>query len=195
MATQTKRPRGRETRQALIQAGVEEINRHGVTEFSVRRIAQICGVSCGAPYKHFGDRREFIAAVIEYVNDQWRAEQTKILTAYEGDLQKQLVEVSTGYVKFLVEHPHLRAILTLKDEEFDNVYHKLRGELSSPTQQLIVHYCRERQIPPEVRRRKVYVVRALILGAAIQFENGELTYGEEALQMVHDCMQQALELA
>ena len=155
MATQTKRPRGRETRQALIQAGVEEINRHGVTEFSVRRIAQICGVSCGAPYKHFGDRREIIAAVIEYVNDQWRAEQTKILTAYEGDLQKQLVEVSTGYVKFLVEHPHLRAILTLK----------------------------------------VYVVRALILGAAIQFENGELTYGEEALQMVHDCIQQALELA
>ena len=61
MATQTKRPRGRETRQALIQAGVEEINRHGVTEFSVRRIAQICRVSCGAPYKHFGDRREFIA--------------------------------------------------------------------------------------------------------------------------------------
>ena len=52
-----------------------------MTEFSVRRIAQICGVSCGAPYKHFGDRREFIAAVIEYVNDQWRAEQTKILTA------------------------------------------------------------------------------------------------------------------
>jgi len=47
MATQTKRPRGRETRQALIQAGVEEINRHGVTEFSVRRIAQICGVPAG----------------------------------------------------------------------------------------------------------------------------------------------------
>lgn len=46
-----------------------------------------------------------------------------------------------------------------------------------------------------MRRRKVYVVRALILGAAIQFENGELTYGEEALQMVHDCIQQALELA
>lgn len=54
MATQTKRPRGRETRQALIQAGVEEINRHGVTEFSVRRIAQICGVSCGAPINTSG---------------------------------------------------------------------------------------------------------------------------------------------
>ena len=84
MATQTKRPRGRETRQALIQAGVEEINRHGVTEFSVRRIAQICGVSCGAPYKHFGDRREFIAAVIEYDNDQWRAEQTGIRQVLGG---------------------------------------------------------------------------------------------------------------
>ena len=105
MATQTKRPRGRETRQALIQAGVEEINRHGVTEFSVRRIAQICGVSCGAPYKHFGDRREFIAAVIRRpINDQYGPSRPKS-DGLRGDLQKQLVEVSTGYVKFLVEHP------------------------------------------------------------------------------------------
>ena len=102
--------------------------------------------------------------------------------------------MSTGYVQFLVEHPHLRAILTLKDEEFDNVYHKMRGEVSSPTQQLIQRYCEEYAIPPDVRLRKVYVIRALIMGAAIQFENGELAYGADTLQMVHDSIQRELEL-
>ena len=59
MAEQPK-ARRRNTREELIKAGVEEINRYGVAGFSMRRIAQLCGVSCGAPYKHFGDRKEFI---------------------------------------------------------------------------------------------------------------------------------------
>ena len=192
MATQTKR--GRDTRQALIKAGIEEINRYGVANVSVRRIAATCGVSCGAPYKHFGDRRECIAAIIDYVNGQWHVQQAQILQAHAGDTKAQIVEMSTGYVQFLVEHPHLRAILTLKDEEFDNVYHKMRGEVSSPTQQLIQRYCEEYAIPPDVRLRKVYVIRALIMGAAIQFENGELAYGADTLQMVHDSIQRELEL-
>ena len=57
MAEQPK-ARRRNTREELIKAGVEEINRYGVAGFSMRRIAQLCGVSCGAPYKHFGDRKE-----------------------------------------------------------------------------------------------------------------------------------------
>ena len=64
MAEQPK-ARRRNTREELIKAGVEEINRYGVAGFSMRRIAQLCGVSCGAPYKHFGDRKEFIAAIID----------------------------------------------------------------------------------------------------------------------------------
>ena len=72
MAEQPK-ARRRNTREELIKAGVEEINRYGVAGFSMRRIAQLCGVSCGAPYKHFGDRKEFIAAIIDDVNAQWHA--------------------------------------------------------------------------------------------------------------------------
>ena len=48
MAEQPK-ARRRNTREELIKAGVEEINRYGVAGFSMRRIAQLCGVSCGAP--------------------------------------------------------------------------------------------------------------------------------------------------
>ena len=49
-------------------------------------------------------------------------------------------------------------------------------------------------IKPNEAGRKVYVIRALIMGAAIQFENGELAYGADTLQMVHDSIQRELEL-
>ena len=114
------------------------------------------------------------------------------METYAGDSAKQIVEMSTGYVRFLIENPHLAAILTLKDEEFDNVYHRLRGELSSPTQKLILQYCQEHDIDRATRRRRVYVIRALIFGAIIQFDSGELIYSEETLQMVHDCIAKAL---
>ena len=168
MAEQPK-ARRRNTREELIKAGVEEINRYGVAGFSMRRIAQLCGVSCGAPYKHFGDRKEFIAAIIDDVNAQWHARQAELLAAYEGDTRKQIVEMSTGYVQFLAENPHLRAILTLKDRDFDNVYHRVRGELSSPTQRLIQRYCQEEQLDEETRQRKVYVLLSMIFRDRTEF--------------------------
>ena len=106
MAEQPK-ARRRNTREELIKAGVEEINRYGVAGFSMRRIAQLCGVSCGAPYKHFGDRKEFIAAIIDDVNAQWHARQAELLAAYEGDTRKQIGLCSVfGGESPPAGHPH-----------------------------------------------------------------------------------------
>ena len=53
----------RNTREALILAGLEELNEYGIQHFSTRRVAKACGMSCAAPYKHFKDSHEFIAAI------------------------------------------------------------------------------------------------------------------------------------
>ena len=37
---------------ALIEAGAEEISRYGIAGFSMRHVADKCGVSCAAPAKH-----------------------------------------------------------------------------------------------------------------------------------------------
>ena len=50
-------------RDELIRAGIEELNQHSLTDFSVRRIAAKCGVSAAAPYKHFKNKQEFIAEI------------------------------------------------------------------------------------------------------------------------------------
>ena len=177
-------PRRNSKREDLIKAGIQEINKHGIAGFSMRRIADDCGLSCGAPYKHFENRKDFIAAVIEYVNGLWRVRQQELLDQYAGDLRRQIVEMSVGYVEFLMEHPHYRSILMLKDEEFDNTYHRLRGELSSPTQQLAQQYFDSVGMDDFTSRRKVYVVRSLIFGAVILMDNGEMAYNQETLEFI-----------
>ncbi len=193
MSSQPKKRRNSK-REALIKAGIEEINQHGVTGFSIRRIADACGVSCAAPAKHFGDRNGFLATIIEYVNEQWREQQLLIVEENKSSLRAQIIGLSVGYVKFLVEHPHFRSILMLKDDGFDNIYHKLRGELSSMTQQLVKKYCTQIQMDAETRCRKQYVIRALIFGAALMFDNGEMEYNEHTLEMVRASIDREFDL-
>ena len=192
MAEESKR-RGSK-RDELVEAGIREINQYGITGFSMRRIAEACGVSCGAPYKHFGNRKGFIAAVIEYVNAQWHTRQQAVLQAYQGDTRRQIVEISVAYVRFLVEHPHFRSILMLKDDEFDNIYHRMRGELSSPTQKLVRRFQEESGMDPDTLHRKTYVLRALIFGAALMFDNGELTYNEANVEIVRSSIDREFDL-
>ena len=124
-------------REQLILAGIQEINQYGLQGFSVRRIAAKCGVSCAAPYKHFEDRQSYFAAIIEYINKLWYDRQKAILSNTSDNTRKLLVEISLDYVRFLVENPHFRSIIMLKDEEFDSVYQKMRGQISDLSRRLI----------------------------------------------------------
>lgn len=169
-------------REVLIVAGISEINDHGVTGFSIRRVAESCGVSCAAPYKHFKDKREFIAAIIEYVNDQWKERQLEVLAACGSGFREQIVEVAINYVRFLMEKPYFRSILMLKDEEFDNIYHKARGQMSSRSQQLERDFFSQCGWDEDTQRRKLHVVRAMIFGTVFMFDTGELEYNEKAME-------------
>ena len=181
-------------RQLLIEAGIEEINRVGVTDFSVRRVAAACGVSCAAPYKHFKDKREFIAAIIDYVNAQWRERQEQVLSGCGEDLRQQIVEVVANYLDFLMEKPWFRSILMLKDAEFDNLYHKARGQMSSRSQQLQERFFAESGWDPEVIRRKCHIVRAILFGTVFLIDTGEISYDAAVLQTVRAAVDREFDL-
>ena len=168
-------------REVLLLAGISEINTHGVTGFSIRRVATACNVSCAAPYKHFKDKREFIASIIEYVNDQWAERQQEILSGCGDSLREQIVAVCCAYVEFLMEKPYFRSILMLKDEEFDNLYHKKRGEMSSRSQKLELDFFDASGFTPETFKRKFHLVRAMIFGTIFMMDTGELEYSEETM--------------
>ena len=171
-------------REALILAGIEEINEFGANEFSVRRVAKACHVSTAAPYKHFTDKKEFISAIIDYVNAQWAEVQDQILAGCDQHPRAQMVEVAVGYVKFLMEKPYYRQILMLKNAEFDNLYHRKRGEINSRTEQIIAAIMETYDLPDDVWERKKLLVRSLLFGSVFMFDCGEFTYNETTLNHV-----------
>lgn len=181
-------------REELLEAGIDEISRCGIANFSMRRVAQRAGVSCAAPAKHFGDKQGFIVAVVEYVNAQWADEQQRILKVCGSSTREKLVAFSIGYIKFLVDNPHFRTILTLKNDKLDNTYHISRGRTSSASLELVAQYCKEVGMDDRTRMRKLFVVRSLIYGASIMFDNGELPYTEEVLKIVEQNIDREFDL-
>lgn len=176
--------RPKSVRERLILAGIREINQYGLQNFSMRQVAAECGVSCAAPYRHFKDRQSYVAAIIEYINLQWSERQQKILETYSGDIREQILEICLDYVKFLLEKPYFRSIIMSKDDEFDSEYEKLRTQLSNTARRLIRRYCADYGIAADAEKRKTYIVRSLIYGAALMFDNGELEYNGLNLEMV-----------
>ena len=173
--------RNKNLRQELILAGIDEINAHGANEFSVRRVAEACHVSSAAPYKHFKDKKAFVAAIIEHVNAQWAVAQDEIIDNCGDDPRDLMVGITTGYLKFLMEHPHYRQILMLKNAEFDNHYHRKNGEINSRTEQIMAAVRKHYNLSDEVWRRKALMFRSLLFGAVVMFDSGEFTYSEDTL--------------
>ena len=183
------------TRERLIRAGVEEINEFGVRDFSTRRVAKRCGVSCAAPYKHFKDTNEFVAEIFGYMNGLYEARQRAVLARYaDSSTRTQLIEISLDYIRFLVEHPEFRRTVMQKFQDCDEEYRCLRGQLSTLTCQTVTRYCEEMGMPEDVRRRKTFLVRPISYSAAMFFDNGELEYNEQNMETVRSLLDREFDL-
>lgn len=174
----------RNTRESLILAGIDEINAHGVTKFSVRRVAERCKVSCSAPYKHFKNKQEFIAAIIEFVGEQWYERRQEILEKCDDSPRSQLVEVSVGYISFFMEKPFFRSILMLKDEQLENLLHKSRWQIFSLSPMLLKEYFDAIGWNEGTLTRKKLIVRAMIFGSIVMLDTGELPYNEQTMEHI-----------
>lgn len=179
-------------REQLLNIGMTELNEFGYHNFSVRRIAAKCGVSCAAPYKHFKDKHSFVAAILEHINEIWIARQAAIIESYAGVWQRQIVEVCLEYIRFLVEVPYFRSAIMLKDEGFDKEFQRPRGRLSDASRALIDRCCAEQGISESIKKAKVYIIRSLIYGAALMFDNGEFEYNEENMAIVRSTIEREI---
>lgn len=190
----SKLERGIIIKEELILAGIEEIQRCGIRNFSLRKVASRCGVSCAAPYKHFKDKQDLICSIIHYINEQWQLRQKKVVEAYEGNLRQQLTQISFEYIKFLVENPHFRSIIMLKDDGMDEENIKIKSKLSDCTKKLIDDYCETVNMPSDTRKIKTFIIRSFIYGAALMFDNGELEYNEQNFNLIKMSIEREFDL-
>ena len=93
-------------RQELIDAGVKIVAQEGIRALSLRRLAAECNVSHAAPYKHFKNKDDILAALTQHVQQLFAQKLLDGLNALENsDPQERLVEMGVNYVRFMVENP------------------------------------------------------------------------------------------
>ena len=95
------------TEDRLIQAGRQLLEDDGVSAVTVREVARRCGVSHGAPRRHFPTLALLLSAIAEVCLDELR---TRLTDAGAG-----LKETARAYVAYAVEHPHAFDLITRHD--------------------------------------------------------------------------------
>jgi AcrR family transcriptional regulator len=91
-------------REALLKAALRLISEVGPTAFTLREVARRAGVSHNAPYRHFRDRDELMAAV----STEGYGELTRTMrdaVKQESSSLARLKQAGLAYVKFALRHP------------------------------------------------------------------------------------------
>ena len=93
-------------RAALIAAGLEMVAKHGIAALSVADAAKRTGVSAAAPYRHFPNRRAFLAAVATAAAREFDGEvRSAIPPRNSGDAATWAIEAMAAtagaYVRFV----------------------------------------------------------------------------------------------
>jgi len=91
-------------REALLKAALRLISEVGPTAFTLREVARRAGVSHNAPYRHFRDRDDLMAAVsTEGYGELTRTMQEAVEP--ESNSLARLKQAGLGYVKFALRRP------------------------------------------------------------------------------------------
>jgi len=97
-------------RAALIDGAVELIAERGVRRFSLAELSRRLGVSAAAPYRHFVDRDELLAAValraLHAFSEALAAESSRT-----DPPEDRLAAMAAGYVRFAAEEPALFGVV------------------------------------------------------------------------------------
>jgi AcrR family transcriptional regulator len=97
-------------RRAIVRAALELLSETQSLEFSLRELARRAGVSHNAPYKHFADKGELLAAVSAAGFDAL-AKQANDDIARIASPRAQLFAMVRVYIRFGVENPALYRLM------------------------------------------------------------------------------------
>jgi AcrR family transcriptional regulator len=95
---------------AIVEAALDVLSESQSTEFSLRELARRAGVSHNAPYKHFADKRELLAAV-SAVGFELLAKRMADATKELDSPRERLAAMARAYVCGGVNNPALYRLM------------------------------------------------------------------------------------
>ena len=172
-------------RDRLIDAAIHELEQNGIQAFSLRRVAQACGVSCAAPYQHFKDRQALLEAVAEALNRDWFARQADAVRSLEGNVGAQLRVICREYLQFLCDTPHFCALITQRDEATGKWHLSHLFDQSSLTKKLISQFAVEHRMTDQEVYANVCAIRAVLYGAAMMNQRDDMRLNAAAVDVLY----------
>ena len=91
-------------RRALTEAALGLVKEKGPKGFTLREVARRAGVSVAAPYRHFADKAQLLAAAATQGFVQLH-EALNAAAAENTDLTRQVLDMGRAYVRWAVTHP------------------------------------------------------------------------------------------
>ncbi len=88
----------------MIEAGLAYISEHGVSDLSMRKLAEICGVSSAAPYAHFENKQAYLEAVQAHITLLFTEELEHSVKNCK-DEKKIFIDLGVSYVLFFKMNP------------------------------------------------------------------------------------------
>ena len=99
-------------RTALVEEGLEQLERSGLDDLSLRALAESLGVSKTAPYRHFRTKRDLLSSLAAegYVRfaDMLEKREAKMMAL---DPQARMAEMRRIYARFARKHPELYRLM------------------------------------------------------------------------------------
>ena len=91
-------------KRALTQAALGLVKEKGPKGFTLREVARRAGVSAAAPYRHFADKADLLAAVATQGFIQFH-ETLRAAGAAAADPSERVIDMGRAYVRWAVTHP------------------------------------------------------------------------------------------
>ncbi len=92
-------------RRSLMTAGLALIREQGIEAMSLRKLAELVGVSQTALYHHFKDKQALLCALGEEAIAQFSVEVRSLLAQPDLTIDQRLESFVTAYVRFATENP------------------------------------------------------------------------------------------
>ena len=179
-------------REQLLIAGIQEIDLHGVENFSLRKAAAACNVSCATPYHYFKSKKEFVLEILRYINGHWAMIEREVEKAYSEDIPHQIAQICVAYIRFLNGNPNFRSIILQSGTHMEPVQLSEKAESLNRLERRIVLYCSSRGLPEAQAAERAFLVRSVVYGAAFMLDSGIAAEGEKTFATVRRLVLEAL---
>ncbi len=167
-------------RSRLLFSGLKELETHGVSDFSLRRVAQDAGVSCAAPYRHFKDKDELIAEVIRFVVEGWTLLSQQICRIFSDNERELIIELSVAGLRFWIANGNFRTVIMAFTSLTSMQGNALR-DFDAPIASAIKRYAASQGISDV--EPLVFKVLSMIYGAVILVDGGYESADNAALNL------------